>query len=311
MSPANKSISVIIPVYNSETILSELCRQLEDVLYKFEYEVILVNDGSKDSSWDIISNICNENQNIRGICLLRNFGQDNAIMAGLSVSEGEYLVIMDDDLQHSPYDIQNLLDQCKDGFDVCFANYQAKKEQNWWKNFGSYINNKQAKYLTGKSNEIYLSPYKIFNRNILKAILNYHGPYPYIDGLIIQATDAAKITDLKVKHHKRYEGKSSYNIKKLLSVFFKHSTGFSILPLRLSIFLGFFTSILGFLLGLYYMQRYFVDEDLPEGWTTLVILGLFLGGLTLTSLGIIGEYIGRIYLLLNRKPQYLVRKKIN
>jgi undecaprenyl-phosphate 4-deoxy-4-formamido-L-arabinose transferase len=304
-------ISVVIPVYYSEKILPELCRQLEDALLNFEYEVILVYDGSQDNSWDVISNICNENQKICGICLLRNFGQDNAIMAGLSYSVGEYTVIMDDDLQHSPYDIKNLLDQCKKGYDVCYANYEDKKEQKWWKNFGSYINGKLAKYLTGKSNDIYLSPYKIFARHILQAILNYHGPYPYIDGLILQATDPAKITDLKVKHHKRYEGKSTYNISNSFSVFLKHSTGFSVLPLRLSIFLGFFTSTLGFLLGMYYAYAYFAYENSPEGWTTLIVLLLLLGGLTLISLGVIGEYIGRISQVLNRKPQYLVRDKIN
>jgi len=299
-------VSVVIPVYNSADILTELSSQINKVLSEYKHEIILVDDGSTDNSWKIIEEISNNSKSLIGVHLSRNFGQDNAIMAGLNLSKGDYIVIMDDDLQHSPYDIKVLLKRIKKGYDVCYANYSQHKRQSILKNIGSGINAKQAEYFIGKPNEIYLSPFKAINRTVVNAIISYIGPYPYIDGLIFQATNS--ITQSKVEHYKRYKGKGNYSMRKSLSVFFKHTTGFSVLPLRLASIIGLFISIIGFLAGSFYIFQYLYSSQVIEGWTTLVVLQLLIGGLIILFLGLIGEYLGRSYLLLSKKPQYVIKK---
>ena len=166
-------VSVVIPIYNSQNILPELCKQLEDALNSYKYEIILINDASSDSSWSVIEQVCENSVNFRGVCLTRNFGQDNAIMAGLSIAEAESIVIMDDDLQHSPYDIKKLLEQASKGWDVCYADYSSSKNQPFWKKIVSGINSKQAEYLIEKPRNIYLSPFKVINRTVVNGILDY------------------------------------------------------------------------------------------------------------------------------------------
>ncbi|GAB6041585.1 glycosyltransferase family 2 protein [Endothiovibrio diazotrophicus] len=298
-------VSVVIPVFNSEEALPELCRQLWDALDGREFEVILVNDGSADRSWEVIERLSRE-FGVVGVCLARNFGQDNAIMAGLGRAVGASVVIMDDDLQHSPYDIPLLLAEVERGADVCYADYSRHKRQAWWKNLGSHLNSKQAEYLIGKPGEIYLSPFKAIRRIVVDSVIQYEGPYPYVDGLIFRATSA--VTQVHVEHRARDQGKSNYNLRRSLSVFFKHTTGFSVAPLRIASLIGLLSALFGFVLGTFYIYDYFTSEVMIEGWTTLVALLLFLGGMTLMSLGLIGEYLGRMYLTVNRRPQYVIRK---
>jgi len=299
-------ISVVIPVYNSETILVELANQINDALSEYRYEVIFVNDGSVDSSWEIVEEIAINRKSVTGICLSKNFGQDNAIMAGLRLSNSDSVVIMDDDLQHSPYDIVALLEEIKNGFDVCYADYSHFKKQSLLKNIGSAINSKQAEYFIGKPSKIYLSPFKIISRSVVDSIISYDGPYPYIDGLIFQTTGS--IVQVKVKHNKRHQGHGSYSLKKSLAVFLNHTTGFSVTPLRMASFIGLLISILGFLAGVFYIIQYIYNDQIVVGWTTLVVLQLFIGGLIIMFLGLIGEYIGRAYLSINNKPQYVIKK---
>ncbi len=298
-------ISLVIPIYNSASILPELVSQITDALSGETYEVILVNDGSADNSWNIMVELSKKFTVIKCICLTKNFGQDNATMCGLHYSTGDYVAIMDDDLQHSPYDILKLKKKCDDGHDVCFADYSSNRRQARWKNIGSFLNSKQAEVVIGKPQEIYLSPFKIIKRVIVDAMLNYQGAYPYIDGLIFRSTSL--VTQISVEHHERFAGKSNYNIHKSVSVFLKHLTGFSILPLRIVSFVGILLSILSMVLIGYYTWVYF-NGNTVEGWTTLVILQLLLGGGILTALGVIGEYLGRLYLLANNRPQFIVRK---
>ncbi|MBF0328702.1 MAG: glycosyltransferase family 2 protein [Nitrospirae bacterium] len=303
--PYDIKISIVVPVYNSEIILPELLAQISNALSGQLYEVILVNDGSADNSWDVIISLSKKYDKVIGICLARNFGQDNAIMAGLNNTRGEYIVIMDDDLQHSPYDISKLVAKCESGYDVCYAKYYGKKQQAWWKNVGSYINAKQAEFLIGKPSEIYLSPFKVIRRVIINSIINYQGSYPYVDGLIFSATRS--IAQVEVEHNKRFASKSNYTLKKSISVFLRHTTGFSIVPLRIASLFGILVAFIGLILSLYYAAMYF-RGNIVEGWTTLVLLQLIMGGAILMALGIIGEYIGRIYLVANKRPQFVVRK---
>lgn len=298
-------VSIVIPVYNSGQILPKLIEIIHHAMVEFSFEILLVNDGSADNSWAVIQSLSKKYSKLRGIGLTRNYGQDNAIMAGLNYCSGDFVVVMDDDLQHSPYDIPKLLEKCLEGYDVCYADYSDNKRQAFWKNMGSYLNNMQAEMLLGKPKNIYLSPFKIINRVIVDAMIRYENSYPYVDGLILRVTNS--ITQISVNHHNRYANNSNYSLSKSISVFLKHMTGFSVLPLRIASVMGFALSLIGLMLTGYYILNYF-QGNVIEGWTTLVVLELTIGGAILMSLGVIGEYIGRLYLGANKRPQFVVRR---
>jgi polyisoprenyl-phosphate glycosyltransferase len=298
-------ISIVVPVYNSAQILPELSRQVEDALQDITYELILVYDRSPDNSWQAITEICASNRNAVGICLRKNAGQDNAIMAGFQLSKGDFVVVMDDDLQHSPYDIKTLLAECRKGHDVCYALFPQKK-QKAWKNFGSWLNGKLSEKLLSKPREIYLSPFKVIKGEVIKEVIRYSGPYPYIDALLLTVTH--NVTQVGIEHHERFAGKSNFNLIRSATVFFKHATGYSIYPLRLATYTGIVAALLAFLFGLYYFIEYLVIGSVVEGWISIVLIILFFVGIMLLSMGIIGEYVGRIFMTMNNKPQYTIEK---
>ena len=256
----------------------------------------------------MIKNLSDQHENIIGINLRKNQGQDNAIMAGLSRVSGKFIVIMDDDLQHSPSAINKMVEQCREGYDVCYGSYSTK-QQNIWKNFGSWCNGKVAEWMFKKPANIYLSPFKIMKAEIAGTIGHYSGPYPYVDGLILSRTN--NITQVEVKHHKRFSGKSNYSLFKSLKVWSNHVTGFSVAPLRFTTACGLIAAMSGFGLGLYYILVHFWTDRTVEGWTTLVVIILFSTGIIMMALGIIGEYVGRSYLLLNQKPQFNIKEVIS
>jgi undecaprenyl-phosphate 4-deoxy-4-formamido-L-arabinose transferase len=296
-------ISVVIPVYNSAEIIDSLYSKIVSALKDISYEIVFINDCSKDNGWQAIRSLAQKNKNITGVNLRKNSGQDNALLAGLRISKGNYVLIMDDDLQHDPDDILKLYDACKNGFDVCYANFSDRKQSNI-KNAGSDLNGKMAQLLVQKPKEIYLSPFKIVNRSTVNEIVKFSGPYPYIDGIILTIT--SNITQIDLKHSERSSGKSNYTFSRSMSVFMKHFTGFSVLPLRIATITGCIATFTGFCLILKYLYDYFIAKNFIEGWTTVVVLIIFFSGLILITLGIVGEYIGRMYLAINNKPQYSI-----
>lgn len=302
---AHIHISVVIPVYNSQDCLEELAKRLVNVLKKQrkKYQIILINDGSKDNSWPKIAELSKRYNEIAGINLRRNFGQDNAIMAGLNYSSGDLVIIMDDDLQHNPSDIPSLLDKLEKGYDVCYGRFSSKR-QSWFKNLGSWFNDKVANIILKKPKGIYLSPYKVIKREIVDEIIKYDGPYPYVDGLLFRIT--RNITQVSVEHHQRYAGKGNYNLIKSIRVWLKLATNFSVWPLRMATLLGFISSGFGFVLALYFIIRKIAGAP-PVGWASLITAILFLGGVQLITLGITGEYVGRLFLHHNKEPQFVIK----
>jgi len=302
-------ISVVVPVYNSEDCLDELARKLTDVLDNSgkTYEIVLVNDCSPDNSWAKITELSEIYDKLKGINLRRNFGQDSAIMAGLNYSSGESVIIMDDDLQHDPADIPSLLGGLDEGYDVCYARFNSKK-QSWFKNFGSWLNGKVANAIINKPDELYLSPYKAIKREVVDEIVKYDGPYPYVDGLLFRITQ--NITQVTIEHHERYAGKGNYNLIKSIRVWSRLATNFSVTPLRIATFLGFISAGIGFILALLFIIWHFMDGKAPLGWASLIVTVLFLGGIQLVSIGIIGEYVGRLFLHHSKEPQFVVNEII-
>ena len=303
-----KDISVVIPVYNSEECVAEISRQIADALKDFSYEQIMVNDASRDGSWAEIEKVCAKNPRVVGVNLRKNGGQDSAILAGLNLAQGKYVVIMDDDLQHSPYDIPKLRAEIEKGFDVVYADFETKK-QKLWKNLGSWFNGKISEVAIGKPRNVYLSPFKIVERGVVQEMIRYENLFPYIDGLIFQTT--RNISQIKIEHHERTLGKSNYSFAKSVKVFLRMLFAFSTAPLMLSSFVGMFSAFVGLVLAVVYFIDFLRGKADVTGWTTIVILILILGGLILLSLGVAGVYIGRVYLTVSRSPKFLVKQVVN
>ncbi len=299
-------VSVVIPVYNSEMSLKELLRQLSEALRDWRHEVILVDDQSTDNSWGVIEQSCALDEALIGIRLRKNAGQDNAILCGLREAHGRFVVIMDDDLQHAPQEIQTLYAQCeRRKLDVCYAQFPILRH-NWWKIAGSWLNGKIAEIVIAKPRHLYLSPFKIMRQEIVQEVIKYTGAFPYVDGLILTVTH--NVGQTEVPHHDRLEGKSTYSVTKSILVFMRVATGFSIWPLRFSTGTGMLCSVGAFCLAIFYLAQYMLTGHRVEGWLTLVILLLFLNGLLLFSIGLAGEYLGRLYLNSNGKPQATIQE---
>lgn len=303
-------ISIVIPAYRSAGILPQLVERLAEMLTQHfsSYEVILVDDCSPDNTWKVIEKICSSTPWVKGIGLRKGAGQHGAIVAGLNDASGEIIVTMDDDLQHSPSDVPALYAKIQEGFDVCYTEFDKRNHERW-KILGSQFNNLVASLLLKKPRDLYLSSFKAFHREIKDEIIKYQGPFPYVDGLILSIT--RHITSIKVAHHARLEGESNYSLSKLVRLWMHMATNFSILPLRVASYLGIAFSIMGFLLAIALVVMRFMSHDVPVGWTSLAVAILVIGGIQLLAIGAIGEYLGRAFLLLNRQPQFVIRRKMN
>jgi polyisoprenyl-phosphate glycosyltransferase len=300
-------LSITVPVYGSAECLPELVRRVEGEIgsYFQSYELILVNDDSPDSSWEVIVRLVCEHDFITGVNLRKNAGQDNAIMAGLHFATGEVIVIMDDDLQHDPSDIVLLNKYIRCGFDVVYAHFEQKK-QALWKNLGSWVNDRFAVLALGKPKNIYMSPYKAMRSEVAREVTKYAGPYPYVDGLIFAVT--SNITQIPATHHPRFAGKSNYSLLKSVAVWLKLATGFSVIPLRMATLLGGIISLVAFVLATYFVLQTLIWAQGPEGWASVIVAVLFIGGIQLIGIGAIGEYIGRIFITQNARPQFTVKE---
>jgi polyisoprenyl-phosphate glycosyltransferase len=297
-------LSIVIPVYNSFSILNELVNQIDQSL-DLSFELILVNDCSPDNSWAKISQLSDEFKFIKGINLRKNSSQHNALMAGLNYSKGKVIIMMDDDLQHDPKYINKLCKKIQDGYDACYTKFPVKKHSPW-KKLGSQFNGLLANLLLDKPKELYLSPFKAISREIKEDIIKYDGPYPYVDGLILAATNSIAV--IEVEHKDRFFGDGNYTFRSSLSLWLKMVTGFSMQPLRISTYAGFIISFFSFMLGGYYIFQKILSDSSPDGWTSLMVMILFFGGIQLLSIGIIGEYIGRTHLKLNQKAQFIIKE---
>jgi undecaprenyl-phosphate 4-deoxy-4-formamido-L-arabinose transferase len=309
-NPSSPALSIVIPVYRSAVILPALIERLAGVLPKrySSYEVILVDDASPDDTWQSIETLCQSYAWVKGVGLRTNAGQHGAIVAGLNHASGDVIVTMDDDLQHSPEDIPFLVDKIQEGHDVCYATFNSRHHERW-KIWGSRFNNFVANILLKKPRDLYLSSFKAFHREIRNEIIKYQGPFPYVDGLILSVT--RHIVSIEVEHHPRLEGKSNYSFVKLVRLWTHMATNFSILPLRVASYLGIAFSIAGFVLAIVLVVARLSSAEIPVGWTSLAVAILVIGGIQLLALGAIGEYLGRAFLVLNRQPQFVVRRKRN
>jgi len=308
MPDATLALSLVIPVYGSEKVLPELVARLQDTLdqvahLRANYEVIFVCDRSPDRSWQVIEALAADKPWVRGILLRMNAGQHNALMAGFQHARGDVVVTMDDDLQHAPSDIPLLLEELARGNDLVYARFKNRQHAKW-KILGSRVNDVVAGYLMQKPHGMYLSPFRAIRRNIVADVLRYQGPYVYVDGLLLSVT--RNIGSVDVAHHERYAGDSGYSLRKSLSLWLKMATSFSIVPLRITSFVGIAFAGLGFLLAILLIIQKLTIDRMPIGWSSLIVTILIVGGVQLIALGMLGEYLGRVLLTLNSRPQYVI-----
>jgi len=311
-SKDNLKLSIVIPVYNSESILPRLVKEIQSEM-KYEglddkFELILVNDNSPDDSWEKICEQAELYLFVKGISLRRNFGQHNATMAGLNHCSGDVVVIMDDDLQHPPDAIGEIVKAVNQGYDVCYTRY-LNRQHALWKKFGSDFNDWVATKLLGKPRGLYLSSFKAIKRSVVNEIIKYDGPYAYVDGLILDVTRS--ITSVDIEHQARIEGEGNYNLSNSLSLWLKMATSFSVTPLRFATYAGFSIALLSLLMIVVVLIQKIINPELQAGWASVIATILFIGGVQTLCIGMIGEYLGRAYLRLNGKLQFSVGKSVN
>lgn len=304
-------ISYVIPCYCSEKTIKSVVQEIQNKMNEMSdyfYEIILVNDCSPDNTFAVIGDLCAHNQNIIGVGLAKNFGQHAALMAGYHFVTGDIVVCMDDDGQTPANEVDKLLDKIQDGYDVVYAEYEHKKHSRF-RNFGSKLNQKMAESMLGKPKELYISSYFAAKRFVIEEMIKYQNSYPYVIGLVLRTT--RNICNVKVTHRKREIGQSGYSFTKLLALWINGFTSFSVKPLRAATFSGVAVAVVGLLYALWTIINRIVNPMVPVGWSSTIAVVLVLGGVILVDLGMIGEYIGRIYISLNNSPQYVVKKLIN
>lgn len=306
------TLSIVIPCYKSKGSITNVALDLIETLstrYSVdEYEIILVNDASPDSLELIIENLTLKHKNIKAVSLSKNFGQHAAIMAGFNFVRGKVIVCLDDDGQTPAKDILKLIDLLSDDCDIAYAEYPNKKHS-LFRNFLSQINNRVSEFLLDKPKELYVVSYFAAKRFVIDEVIKYQGPYPYLPGLMLRVTRNIKTTP--VDHLERLEGNSSYTFRTLVRLWLNEFTSFSVKPLRIASIIGMLLALIGFFFGMYTFINKLINPEIMVGYSSIQASIMFIGGMILIMLGLIGEYIGRIYITINNSPQYIIKSTKN
>lgn len=305
------SLSIVIPVYNAEKTIGDLCRTLMSLLVAdYRLEIVLINDFSRDGTDAVCKRLQTEfPETVTYARLSRNFGEHNAVMAGLNQARGDYVVIMDDDFQNPPEEVPRLVAEILKGFDVVYSQYPEKNDS-VFRNLGSYLNGSMARVILNKPANLYLSSFKAMNRFLVNELITYKTPNPYLDAIILKTT--GNIGTVEVRHDLRREGRSGYTLRKLAALWGDMIVSYSLIPLRVLAVIGFILTVL----GIYSVADMLIRSLLPQmtdpsELEELTSVTLFFRGFQLFAIGILGEYVGRIYLKLNQEPQFIIREMVD
>jgi len=303
-----KLVSFVIPCYRSEKTIRAVAVEIDGAmaaLPQYEYELVLVNDCSPDGTFSVLRALAEENPRIVAVDLAKNFGQHAALMCGMRHTKGDIVVCLDDDGQTPADEVGKLLEKLEDGYDVVYASYEDKQESGF-RLFGSNVNRRMTEIMLGKPKELELTSYFAARRFLVDEMLRYEHCYPYVMGLVLRSTK--RICNVPVHHRARETGHSGYTLSKLLSLWMNGFTSFSVKPLRIFTWVGCCATLAGLLYTLVIVIRFFTVHMAPLGWTTTTALLLIFGGLILLGLGLVGEYVGRVFMCVNATPQYVERE---
>lgn len=307
-----QKISFVIPCYHSAQTVGNVVRDIVDTVLvrsEFQYEIILVNDNPPDDTWSVICEMCRNNPNIHGICFTKNFGQHAALMAGYRKVTGDIVVSLDDDGQNPPQEMFKLIDALNEKTDLVYAKYIQKK-RSLYRDFGSKVNDWMVQWLLNKPKELYLASYYAAKRFIIDEMVKCDNPFPYIDGLALRST--SEYINVDIVHKERAAGNSGYSIGKLLGLWMNGLTSFSVKPLRIATIFGFCISLLGLVLAMIIIiQKLILKDAVSAGWPSIMTVVLILDGAIMIMLGLLGEYVGRIYVTMNKSPQYVIKDEVN
>lgn len=303
--------SVVIPIYNSEKTLSELIRRLHKTFTSISarYEVVLVDDGSQDKSWEILEKLHKKDKKIKAIQMMRNFGQHTTLMCGFKFIKGDYIITMDDDLQHPPEEIPKLIKAIKSNPEVDFVIGRAKeKKHSFIQNLGSNFINALYKKTFSIPKDIRSGPFRIIRKEIVEKIIKNKSKNPSVSAILFSISK--KAANVPFKHKKRHYGKSGYDFSKQIALFYNSVLKYTEIPIKIVSFIGLGSSVLGIIFSIFYLGLFFTGKIKVTGWITIILLLLFFPGLILFSIGIIGEYLFRILREVNHSPRYFIRKKL-
>lgn len=304
------SISIVIPVYNGAETITQLADQLLDLLpdVATTYEIILINDGSRDDSWEVICKLASDHPCVRGINLMRNYGQHNALLAGIQSARYNIIITMDDDLQHPPEEIPKLLTKLDEGYDVTYGAPLEEKHE-IWRNIASKVTKLALQDTMGVEIARNTSSFRAFHTRVRSVFLNYSEPFVDIDVLLTWATNRFSV--VRVHHEPRRIGESNYTFSKLVLHAINMMTGFSTLPLQIASFIGFGFTLFGFGVLSYVIGRYLIEGTNVEGFPFLASIIAIFSGAQLFAIGIIGEYLARIHFRSMGRPPCVIRERIN
>ena len=300
------ALSFVIPLYRSAETIGAVVRAIEELQIEGGHEIVLVNDGSPDGTADVCRELVkNARVPITYVEHARNFGEHNAVLTGWRNARGAHLVNLDDDGQNPPVEAARLWRHAQaTGLDVVFGHY-AVKQHSAWRNLGSWFTNRMTDWALDKPPGFYLSSFRCVSAFVAKEVVGYAGPYPYIDGLLLQVTQ--RIGSIAVKHEARVAGESTYTLNRLLRLWLSAWINFSVLPLRVATVLGLIIAAVGMAALVAVAWLWWWDQGPATGWGWLMAAMLIFSGTQLVLLGLIGEYVGRMFLAVNQRPQSVVR----
>jgi len=304
------TVSIVVPVYNSEGTLAELVNRLRTVLPSCTsaFEIILVNDGSRDGSWQVIEGLVAECPSVRGINLMRNYGQHNALLAGIRTANHDLVVTLDDDLQNPPEEIPLLIEKLEQGYDVVYGT-PAHEQHGLWRDLASQVTKLALQASMGVETARQVSAFRVFRTQLRDAFADYKSPFLSIDVLLTWGT--TRFAVVAVEHAPRTVGVSNYTLRKLITHAMNMITGFSTLPLQIASMIGFGFTLFGLAVLAYVLGRFVLQGSSVAGFPFLASVIAIFSGAQLFALGIIGEYLARMHFRTMEKPTYTVREHLN
>lgn len=304
-------ISFVIPCYQSEKTLVGVVNEIRTMITErkgYDYEFVLVSDASPDSVYEVISQLVQEDSNIHGVEFARNFGQYAALMAGYRIADGDIIVSVDDDGQFPIEKTFELIEKIEQGYDVAYAKF-LNNTRGAFRQFGTNMNNWMATIFIGKPRDVIISSFFAMKRFVKEEMVCYDASFPYVDGLIFRTT--RNVCNVTMTMRPRVSGRSGYTLSKMISLWLNGFTAFSVKPLRFATIAGLLCAFVGFIFGIYTVVYKLLNPMTIAGYSSLMASILFVGGMIMFMLGLIGEYVGRIYISINNAPQYVIRRTIN